>query len=83
MFMEKQTTLAALARGAAINPVFEKIVRDDGTIFYPNAGIIDVNNKTMKIRLLLTEVYHVFNNPQVDVSVSNLSQKSYYFWKFC
>ena len=40
VYGETERLSAALARGAAINPIFEKIVRDDGTIFYPNAGIL-------------------------------------------
>jgi polysaccharide export outer membrane protein len=77
VYGETERLSAALARGAAINPVFEKIVRDDGTIFYPNAGILDVNNKSVEeIRLLLTEgLSNVLNNPQVDVSVSEFKSK--------
>ena len=79
MFMVKQKDYQLhLARGAAINPIFEKIVRDDGTIFYPNAGILDVGGKTIEeIRLMLTDALsNVLNNPQVDVSVSEFkSQK--------
>ncbi len=77
VYGETERLSAALARGAAINPVFEKIVRDDGTIFYPNAGILDVGNKTVEqIRLLLTEALsNVLNNPQVDVSVSDFNSK--------
>ena len=68
---------AALARGAAINPIFEKIVRDDGSIFYPNAGILNVAGKTIEeIRLLLTDsLSNVLNNPQVDVSVSKFNSQ--------
>ena len=68
---------ASLAAGAAINPIFEKYVRDDGTIFYPNAGIINVENKTVEeVRTLLTESLSlVLNNPQVDVSVSEFNSK--------
>ena len=77
VYGETERLSAALARGAAINPIFEKIVRDDGTIFYPNAGIIDVNNKTVEeIRLILTNgLSNVLNNPQVDVSVSEFKSK--------
>ena len=78
VYGETERLSAALARGAAINPIFEKIVRDDGTIFYPNAGIIDVGGKTIEeIRLMLTAALsNVLNNPQVDVSVSEFkSQK--------
>ena len=73
--------LSALYKGAAINPIFEKIVRDDGTIFYPNAGIIEVAGKTVEeVRLILTDkLSDVLNNPQVDVSVADFkSQKLYY-----
>ena len=78
VYGETERLSAALARGAAINPIFQKIVRDDGTIFYPNAGILDVAGKTIEeIRLLLTDALsNVLNNPQVDVSVSEFkSQK--------
>ncbi len=77
VYGETERLSAALARGAAINPVFEKIVRDDGTIFYPNAGILDVNDLTVEeIRLLLTDALsNVLNNPQVDVSVSDFKSK--------
>jgi polysaccharide export outer membrane protein len=78
VYGETERLSAALARGAAINPVFEKIVRDDGTIFYPNAGILKVSGKTVEeIRLLLTDALSdVLNNPQIDVSVTEFkSQK--------
>ena len=77
VYGETERLSAALARGAAINPIFEKIVRDDGTIFYPNAGILDVADKTIEeIRLLLTDkLSSVLNNPQVDVSVSEFKSK--------
>ena len=78
VYGETERLSAALARGAAINPVFEKIVRDDGSIFYPNAGILDVGGKTVEeIRLALTDALsNVLNNPQVDVSVTEFkSQK--------
>lgn len=78
VYGETERLSAALARGAAINPVFEKIVRDDGTIFYPNAGILEVAGKTVEeIRLMLTSsLSTVLNNPQIDVSVTEFkSQK--------
>ncbi len=78
VYGETERLSAALAKGAAINPIFEKIVRDDGTIFYPNAGIIEVASKTVEeIRLILTDkLSDVLNNPQVDVSVADFkSQK--------
>ncbi len=78
VYGETERLSAALARGAAINPIFEKIVRDDGTIFYPNAGILEVAGKTVEeIRLILTDALsNVLNNPQVDVSVTEFkSQK--------
>ena len=79
VYGETERLSAALAAGAKINPIFEKIVRDDGTIFYPNAGIIDVKDKSVEeIRMLLTQgLSDVLNNPQVDVSVSEFkSQKA-------
>ncbi len=77
VYGETERLSAALARGAAINPVFEKIVRDDGSIFYPNAGILDVAGKTVEeIRLMLTDsLSNVLNNPQVDVSVSEFNSQ--------
>ncbi len=77
VYGETERLSAALARGAAINPVFEKIVRDDGSIFYPNAGILEVSGKTVEeIRLLLTDsLSNVLNNPQVDVSVSKFNSQ--------
>jgi len=78
VYGETERLSAALAKGAAINPIFEKIVRDDGTIFYPNAGILEVAGKTVEeIRLTLTDkLSNVLNNPQVDVSVADFkSQK--------
>ena len=77
VYGETERLSAALARGAAINPIFEKIVRDDGTIFYPNAGILNVEGKTIEeIRLLLTQsLSGVLNNPQVDVSVSEFNSQ--------
>lgn len=77
VYGETERLSAALARGAAINPVFEKIVRDDGTIFYPNAGILNVEGKTVEqIRLLLTSsLSNVLNNPQIDVSVSEFNSQ--------
>tara|TARA_A100001388_G_scaffold90351_1_gene65375 strand:+ start:5795 stop:6937 length:1143 start_codon:yes stop_codon:yes gene_type:complete len=77
VYGETERLSAALAKGAAINPVFEKIVRDDGSIFYPNAGILNVAGKTVEeIRLILTEsLSNVLNNPQVDVSVSEFNSQ--------
>ena len=77
VYGETERLSASLARGAAINPVFQKKVRDDGTIFYPNAGIIDVKGKSIEeIRLTLTDkLSDVLNNPQVDVSVSEFNSQ--------
>ena len=77
VYGETERLSAALASGAKINPIFEKIVRDDGTIFYPNAGIVNVENKTIEeIRLILTNsLSNVLNNPQVDVSVSEFKSQ--------
>ena len=77
VYGETERLSAALAKGAAINPVFEKIVRDDGTIFYPNAGVLEVAGKTTEeIRLILTDALSsVLNNPQVDVSVTEFNSQ--------
>ena len=77
VYGETERLSASLVSGAAINPIFEKYVRDDGTIFYPNAGIIDVAGSTVEqIRLELTSrLSNVLNNPQVDVSVSEFNSK--------
>ncbi len=77
VYGETERLSAALAKGAAINPIFEKIVRDDGTIFYPNAGILEVAGKTVEeIRLILTDsLSEVLNNPQVDVSVAEFNSQ--------
>ncbi len=77
VYGETERLSAALARGAAINPIFEKIVRDDGSIFYPNAGVLKVAGKTVEeIRLLLTDsLSNVLNNPQVDVSVAEFNSQ--------
>tara|TARA_B100002019_G_scaffold277719_1_gene277814 strand:- start:1330 stop:2454 length:1125 start_codon:yes stop_codon:yes gene_type:complete len=77
VYGETERLSAALARGTAINPIFEKIVRDDGTIFYPNAGILDVAGKTVEeIRLMLTDALsEVLNNPQIDVSVKEFNSQ--------
>ena len=77
VYGETERLSASLAAGAAINPIFEKYVRDDGTIFYPNAGVIDVESKTVEeVRMLLTDKLSiVLNNPQVDVSVSEFNSK--------
>ena len=77
VYGETERLSASLVSGAAINPIFEKYVRDDGTIFYPNAGIIDVQGLTVEqIRQELTnKLANVLNNPQVDVSVSEFNSK--------
>ena len=77
VYGETERLSASLVSGAAINPIFEKYVRDDGTIFYPNTGIIPVEGSTVEeIRLILTsKLANVLNNPQVDVSVSEFNSK--------
>ncbi len=85
VYGETERLSASLARGAAINPIFQKKVRDDGTIFYPNAGVLDVSGKTIEeIRLFLTDkLSDVLNRPQVDVTVSEFnSQKVVVAGKF-
>ena len=77
VYGETERLSASLVSGAAINPIFEKYVRDDGTIFYPNAGVVPVEGSTVEqIRLELTDrLSNVLNNPQVDVSVSEFNSK--------
>ena len=77
VYGETERLSASLVSGAAINPIFEKYVRDDGTIFYPNAGVIPVEGSTIEqVRLELTKrLSNVLNNPQVDVSVSEFNSK--------
>ena len=77
VYGETERLSASLARGAAINPIFQKKVRDDGTIFYPNAGVLEVSGKSIEeIRLLLTDrLSDVLNNPQIDVSVSEYNSQ--------
>ena len=81
VYGETERLSAALAGGAKINPIFEKVVRDDGTIFYPNAGILEVAGKTVEeIRLILTDsLSGVLNNPQVDVSVAEFNSQKIVF----
>ena len=59
------------------NPLIERQVGDDGTIFYPYAGVISVEGLSReevreKVTLLLSDV---FNEPQVDVSIINYNSK--------
>ncbi len=77
VYGETERLSASLVGGAAINPIFEKYVRDDGTIFYPNAGVIIAEGSTVEeLRLELTDrLSNVLNNPQVDVSVSEFNSK--------
>lgn len=77
VYGETERLSASLVSGAAINPIFEKYVRDDGTIFYPNAGVLLVEGSTVEeVRLELTKkLSNVLNNPQVDVSVSEFNSK--------
>ena len=77
VYGETERLSASLVSGAAINPIFEKYVRDDGTIFYPNAGVFLAEGLTVEeIRLELTKrLSMVLNNPQVDVSVSEFNSK--------
>ncbi len=77
VYGETERLSASLVSGAAINPIFEKYVRDDGTIFYPNAGVFLAEGSTVEeIRLELTKrLSMVLNNPQVDVSVSEFNSK--------
>ena len=79
VYGETERLSAVLVAGRAINPIYEKYVRNDGTIFYPNAGIITVRGKTVEeVRKEITsKLSKVLNDPQVDVSVTEYnSQKA-------
>ena len=79
VYGETERLSAVLVAGRAINPIYEKNVRNDGTIFYPNAGIIAVRGKTVEeVRKEITSrLSKVLNDPQVDVSVTEYnSQKA-------
>lgn len=79
VYGETERLSAVLVAGRAINPIYEKYVRNDGTIFYPNAGVINVRGKTVEeVRKEITsKLSKVLNDPQVDVSVTEYnSQKA-------
>ena len=48
VYGETERLSAVVAFGKAINPIYEKYVRDDGTIFYPNAGVLNVDGKKLE-----------------------------------
>ena len=77
VYGENERISAFLASRLPVNPMFEKIVRSDGTIFYPNAGILNVKNKSVEqVRQMLTkELSEVLADPQVDVSVTDYNSQ--------
>ena len=77
VYGETERLSAVIAFGKAINPIYEKYVRDDGTIFYPNAGVIKVDGKTVEeVRKDLTsKLSTVLKNPQIDVSITEYNSQ--------
>ena len=77
VYGETERLSAVIAFGKAINPIYEKYVRDDGTIFYPNAGVLKVDGKTVEeVRKELTsKLSNVLKNPQIDVSVTEYNSQ--------
>ena len=77
VYGETERLSAVVAFGKAINPIYEKYVRDDGTIFYPNAGVLNVDGKTVEeVRKDLTsKLSTVLKNPQIDVSITEYNSQ--------
>lgn len=77
VYGETERLSAVVAFGKAINPIYEKYVRDDGTIFYPNAGVLKVDGKTVEeVRKDLTiKLSTVLKNPQIDVSITEYNSQ--------
>lgn len=59
------------------SPYVERVVRNDGSIFYPYVGNIDVNGKTREqVRSLISNsLSELFIDVQVDVTVSEFNSK--------
>ena len=77
VYGETERLSAVIAFGKAINPIYEKYVRDDGTIFYPNAGILKAVGKTVEeLRKDLTlKLSTVLKDPQIDVSITEYNSQ--------
>ena len=77
VYGETERLSAVIAFGKAINPIYEKYVRDDGTIFYPNAGILKADGKTVEeLRKDLTlKLSSVLKDPQIDVSITEYNSQ--------
>ena len=77
VYGETERLSAVIAFGKAINPIYEKYVRDDGTIFYPNAGVLKVDGKTVEeVRKDLTlKLSTVLRNPQIDISITEYNSQ--------
>ena len=77
VYGETERLSSVIAFGKAINPIYEKYVRDDGTIFYPNAGVLKVDGKTVEeVRKDLTlKLSTVLKNPQIDVSITEYNSQ--------
>ena len=59
------------------SPLFERIVRKDGTIFYPYVGVINVAGKTREeVRQLIDlKLLESFTGAQVDLTISGFNSK--------
>ena len=77
VYGETERLSSVIAFGKAINPIYEKYVRDDGTIFYPNAGILKADGKTVEeLRKDLTlKLSTVLKDPQIDVSITEYNSQ--------
>ena len=77
VYGETERLSVVIAFGKAINPIYEKYVRDDGTIFYPNAGILKADGKTVEeLRKDLTlKLSTVLKDPQIDVSITEYNSQ--------
>ena len=71
-----QPELIASGGGSGL-PLVARQVKSDGTIFFPYAGIIEVEGKTrQQVRKILTEKLDMyFQNPQVDVAVEQYNSQ--------
>ncbi len=59
------------------NPYTSKLVDEKGEIFFPYAGVVQVEGKTVGMvrKDITTRLEKNFNNPQVDVSISKFNSR--------
>lgn len=67
----------AIKSGVSSGPLFQRIVRKDGTIFYPYAGIINVAEKTREeVRQIIdNKLLESFTGAQVDLTITGFNSK--------